>query len=147
MGSSCPDCGATPTNHFITHTTVVVDWVMMPYERLVDRVLRFFTKRMKQWTGDASVARFLDLLALFRVVSWQQDPEINDSWRTKCVWEAADARWVSLRKMRLFGYPTEFFVAQLRGRTLVFDVLPRPFGANTSTQQAMDDKGAMLELF
>lgn len=143
----CAYCGPVPTIHWVEYFTAFMDWLVQPFNSLVESILKklvpkFILNRSEQIS--IGLARGLISLKLAKVL---HEPEAADSYRTKCMWQAAKSRGVKLSRIKIFYLPTFVFLAEHRGRALLFDGLPRPDRGKAPSLMWMDDKGVIQKLF
>lgn len=143
----CPDCGGAQTNHAVAHASVLLDWTLSPYGKIVDWISRGFDFLFPLWWSDSVYAQCFNVLTWIGFARWEYQPKPGDSDRSKVLRQAAQTRGIPFRKLTLLGRPTELCVARVGTRQLVFDAIPRPFGVSTTAAGDMDDKGWMLRRF
>ncbi len=123
----------------------VIDWVIGPYTRAIDRVWRWLKPKVSRlpWDGIAfRTMHWAQRLGLGRVVTELKD---DHSLRTRALWEEAKRRGIEIFEFRPFGRSVELMVARHRGKLFAFDGLPRPRGQDSPGLEWMDDKAVMRE--
>ena len=143
---SCPDCGPTPTPHYLTWLTVVVDWLMTPYTKAMDALWRKFKPAVVRLPWD-KIAWYsmhtAQALHLGKVVKELKD---DHSLRTRALWEEARRRGIEMFEFRPFGKTVELMVARYQGELFAFDGLPRPRRQPKGRgSEWMDDKTVMRQ--
>lgn len=143
----CLHCGPVPTLHWVEYFTALMDWLAGPFNSFVESLYRrVLPKFILERNGQISVGLVKGLMVL-RLAKVLDKPQAADSDRTKCLWQAAQARGIKLRRVKIFYLPTWVFLAEHHGRTWLFDGLPRPDGAKSKSLLWMDDKGVMQARF
>ncbi|MFZ5391241.1 MAG: hypothetical protein ACOZAJ_03140 [Patescibacteria group bacterium] len=143
---SCPDCGPAPTPHRLAWLTCLVDWLLKPYikflEKIVDWLRPFVAGRFWHWLAH-QVMKLTVKIGLAEMVF---DLREDHNSRTKALWQEAKRRGIVLKEWRLFKKPTDIMIASQQGYHYVFDGLPRPPGKSSGLDW-MDDKAIMREKF
>lgn len=142
---SCPECGPTPIPHFLAWWSSVIDWLIQPYTKLLDKIWHWLKPKMSKfpWDGFAFRSMFwLQRLGLGKVVTELKD---DHSLRTRALWEEAKRRGIELFEFRPFGRSVELMVARHKNKLFAFDGLPRPHGVVSPGLAWMDDKGIMRD--
>jgi cyanophycin synthetase len=144
--NSCPDCGPNVPNHLTKKWFIVFDWVATPFLRMFEGMGRISTSLFGIKSTDGLASAFTKLL--LNLGAFQKISEIspNDTWRTKVTWEEAKRRGIEMHKLKFFGLPTAIFTAAHKGKTIVFESLPRPEG-DFEALKWMDNKAIMREKF
>jgi len=143
---ACPDCGPSPTPHYLSWFTAVVDWLFAPYIKLMDKLWRRFKPWVMKLPWD-HIAYYgmhaAQALGLGEVV---KELRPDHSLRTRALWEEARRRGIELFEFRPFGRTVELMVARYQGELFAFDGLPRPRGqAEGRGTEWMDDKAIMRQ--
>ncbi len=73
-------------------------------------------------------------------------PDSKDTLRTKCFWQEAKKRGIKMVEFKM-GPIKDTFIAEYRGKTIVFDGLPRPDTLSSDALTWMDNKGIMKAKF
>ncbi len=143
---ACPDCGPAPTPHRLAWLTCLLDWLLKPYIRTLEKIAEFFKPLTDSWPLHKMAHSLMQLtvkLGLAEMVSELRD---DHNSRTRALWQEALRRSISLKEWRLFKKPTDIMVAEWQGFKYVFDGLPRPRG-KTKGLDWMDDKAIMRQKF
>ena len=138
----CKDCEPAQENHFVAYLSVVLGWIDEPIFSLLEKVF----KNLAEKVGDVLTLPFFKLMVFLRLGHWSDKPDAKDTGRTKCFWEEAMRRGIKMREFHL-GPVRDGFVAEYKGKTLVFDGLPRPGFQESPSLKWMDNKGIMKEKF
>ncbi len=144
---ACPDCGANPINHRAARSEVSLemffDKVFAPLEPL-HRATEVLLARQRP---ELLLPPLVTVLSIFGMAKKNKQPQDSDTYRTRVLWEAANARGIALYHLSLFGKPTSVFVARYGGRTLVYTHEPRPAGLPSKSYEWMDNKSTMIDKF
>ncbi|MDO8591070.1 MAG: hypothetical protein Q7R65_03790, partial [bacterium] len=142
----CPDCGPAPVNHFVAKTTLILGFairvISRPLAKVEDAITDFLFPRL-----EPLVPYFFQTLAFFRLVRITSELEDDNIMRTKCMWEAARKRGITLRQFRILNRPTIIFSAEFQGEKITFEGLPRPKSNSGAALEWMDNKGIMKKKF
>jgi cyanophycin synthetase len=143
----CPDCGPTPTSHFLARTIVMVDWFFSPYTKFMDKIWQKFRPLVLKLPLDKIAYHSMfwaKRLGLGKVVT---DIKPDHNLRLRVLWEEAKRRGIELFEFRPFGRSVDLMVARHQGRLYAFDGLPRPRGNTGDGSEWMDDKAIMRKKF
>ena len=143
----CPDCGPSPASHHLSWWGNVIDWVLTPYTRILDRLWKRLKPHIVKlpWDNIAWWAIHLGhRLGVGTIVTELRD---DHSLRTRAVWEEATRRGIQLFEFRPFNQTVEWLFATYQGQRFVFEGLPRPRGVESPGLAWMDDKGVMRDKF
>ncbi len=145
----CPDCGEYPVNHKTEWVSALFDSVFMPVSGVFDRIAgAVFPSGANHLFDGWSLAIFRAAAAL-RLGTLKSGPDGSDSARNRMVWEAARQRGIALWQFRVLGRPDgiNFFVAQRREKTILFEGLPRPGSGKSKSLDWMDNKATLKHKF
>lgn len=87
------------------------------------------------------------LLVVVGLGTMRDSVSLNDSMRTKVIWEEANNRGLQLRELFVFDRPTEFFLVKNAGKLKTFDSLPLPVTTKNDTGDWIDDKWELKTRF
>jgi D-alanine-D-alanine ligase-like ATP-grasp enzyme len=143
----CADCAGVPVNHFTERWSSIFD---LGITRLLSPL--FWLKYLLAgWASYLHLDRLailvIKLLGKANIVHFSDNPESYDNSRTRVLWKAANEKGIKLKKLQLFGYPTQFFLAQYKTNPRIFVTLPRPYGPATQGFDWMDNKAVMKAEF
>jgi cyanophycin synthetase len=85
---------------------------------------------------------FLKLMVFLGFGHFSERPDSKDSLRTKCFWEEAERRGIKMVEFHM-GIIRDSFIAKYKGKTIIFDGLPRPEYLESDSLKWMDNKGIM----
>ncbi len=145
--TSCPGCGPTPAIHRVEYYAALLDTIMTKIFPTADRVMATVNTILRPVHLEKLTPLFLKSLATIGLGQILTAPVEDDSWRTKCLWEAAEKKGITMWEFRFFKRYKDLFVASLPGKTIVFDGLPRPEGRMYGSLNWMDNKGIMNRKF
>ena len=138
----CKDCEPAQEIHAVAYISVVLGLVDQPF---FDFMEMLFKNTAEAISNRISIP-FFKLMVYLRLGYWSHEPDLHDTLRTKCFWEEAKRRGIKMKEFHL-GPIRDGFVAEFKGRTIIFDGLPRPGIAESSALKWMDDKGIMKKKF
>jgi len=138
----CKDCEPAQQSHFIAYTSVVLGWFDEPFFDLMEMVF----KNTAEAISDKISLPFFKLTIFLRLGYFSDKPDDKDTWRTKCFWDEAKRRGIKMQEFHL-GPIRDGFVAEYKGKTILFDGLPRPGLKESPALKWMDNKGTMKKKF
>jgi len=120
----CAECGYEPVFHGLERMSIIVDSVIDPLLWPIAKIGQFAVPTMESLADAAAplCARVLTHIGLSTMLD-VPDTRVNET--TQCLWEEAKKRGIVMKEWRLFGLPRRLFIAKFRGRTIVFEGLPR----------------------
>lgn len=133
--SDCLYCGNKPVSHRANWINETLSVFFAPIDRRVNRSA--FARLMEKGIH-VGVAFAFRVLRAFGVATYNTDPEKAASFRATVLWEEANRRGIPMRSLVVGGRPVDWYEAEINGRTLLFDGLPRPTRGESITW--MDDK-------
>lgn len=136
----CPDCGGAQVNHFLTYTAILLGAIVDPWTNWMGKLI---PESSFDWMGP-TLTKTLVLLRLGKIT---RTPLVDDSGRTRVLWDEAIKRGIDMYEFRLFGIGHDIFVSEYKGDMRFFDVLPRPKIYNTKGLGWMDNKNEMKKHF
>ncbi len=145
--SSCPDCGPTPTPHYLAWATVLIDWLLGPYTRFMDRGWRRLKAPLMKLPWDRIAFVSMHLGHYLRLGKLVTEVKPDHSLRTRALWEEAQRRGIEIFEFRPFGRTVELMIARYGDKLYAFDGLPRPRGLDSYGYEWMDDKVLMRQRF
>lgn len=143
---SCQDCGPSPTHHYITWVSTVIDWLFTPYFKFMDRLWQKVRKLVIKLPWDKIAHVSMKVAAKVRLGEVVTDVRPDHSLRTRALWEEAKKRGIEIFEFRPFGKSIELMVARFKNKLFAFDGLPRPRYKQTGSEW-MDDKMIMRQRF
>jgi len=138
----CKDCEPAQESHIIAYLSVVFGWIDQPFFDFMEKIFKGTADRI----ADKLTLPFFNAMVTIGIGHFTYRPEEKDTWRTKCFWDEARRRGINMKEFHL-GPLHDAFVAEFRGKTIVFDGLPRPGIRESPALKWMDDKGIMKEKF
>jgi len=138
----CKDCEPAQESHFVAYTSVVLGWIDEPIFGLMEHVFKNTAERV----SDAMTMPFFKSMVALKLGRWSSAPDDKDTWRTKCFWDEAARRKITMREFHL-GPIRDGFVAEYDTEIITFDGLPRPGNTESEALKWMDDKGIMKTKF
>lgn len=138
----CKDCEPAQEIHAIAYSSVVLGWLDQP---LFDVMELLFKNTAEKISNKISIP-FFKTMVFLKLGYWTEKPNDKDTWRTKCFWDEAIRRGIKMREFHL-GPIKDGFVAEYKGKTIIFDGLPRPGFEESASLKWMDDKGTMKQKF
>lgn len=147
----CQYCGPNPINHQSARWAIIFDLLFkplfVPIELLRHKIGNLVKiNSLKNEKYIAKTLRFLSKIGIGRIES-ALDSE--DSYRTKCLWDSAQKRGISIERYRLgdlSGLRT-LMIAEYNEDIAVFDGLPRPSRKYPKSIEWVDDKAIMRDKF
>lgn len=134
----CKDCEPAQEIHAIAYLSVVLGWIDQPIFDLMELI---FKNTAEKISNKISLP-FLKTMVFLRLGHWSESPDDKDTWRTKCFWDEANRRGIKMKEFHL-GPIKDGFVAEYKGKTILFDGLPRPGTDESPSLKWMDNKGTM----
>ena len=134
----CKDCEPAQEIHIIAYLSVVLGWLDGPFFDIMELI---FKNTAEKISNKISLP-FLKLMVFLKLGYWSDKPDDKDTWRTKCFWDEAMRRGIKMREFHL-GPIRDGFVAEYKGKVIIFDGLPRPGFAEAASLKWMDNKGIM----
>jgi len=138
----CKDCEPAQESHFVAYTSVVLGWIDEPFFDLMERMFNNVAEKL----ADAITIPFFKVMVFLKLAHYTDKYDDKDTWRTKCFWDEAVRRGIKMREFHL-GPIRDGFIAEYKGKTLVFDGLPRPGFKESPALKWMDNKGIMKKKF
>lgn len=138
----CKDCEPAQEIHWVAYLSVVLGWIDEPFFDLMEKIFKNTTDKL----ADAITLPFFKLMVFLKLGHYSDKPNEKDTWRTKCFWDEAIRREIKMREFHLCPI-ADAFVAEYKGKTIIFDGLPRPGLKESSALKWMDNKGVMKEKF
>ncbi|MEK7081124.1 MAG: hypothetical protein AAB902_01940, partial [Patescibacteria group bacterium] len=134
----CKDCEPAQEIHFIAYLSVVLGWIDEPFFDLMELL---FKNTAEKISNKISIP-FFKTMVFLKLGYFSGLPDNKDTWRTKCFWDEAIRRGIKMREFHL-GPIRDAFVAEYKGKTILFDGLPRPGLEESPALKWMDNKGIM----
>ncbi len=138
----CKDCEPAQESHFVAYTSVVLGWIDEPFFNTMEYIFKNTAERL----ADVLSVPFFNLMVFLRLGRFSYEPEPSDTYRTKCFWEEAKKRGIKMKEFHL-GFVDNSFIAEYKGKRLLFDGLPRPAIQESPALRWMDNKGIMKTKF
>ncbi len=142
----CPDCGPSHVNHFLSKTVLIIDWIFSPVNGFFMSITRGLQKLLRAIGVQSFGINFFKALSYIGITKIVDHPDKKNSDRSKCLWQAADARGIKMYEIRILGRSTELYWSEYKGKKLLFECLPRPLPLSPAYYW-MDNKGIMREKF
>lgn len=142
----CKDCEPAQESHFIAYTSVVMGWIDGPFFNFMERIFGNTADKV----ADALAVPFFNLMVMLRLGHFTYEPDVKDTYRTKCFWEEAERRGIQMKEFHM-GSIHDSFVAEFKKdniyKKIVFDGLPRSTATVSPALMWMDNKGIMKKKF
>lgn len=138
----CKDCEPAQEIHAVAYLSVVLGWLDQPFFDLMELL---FKNTAEKISSKISIP-FFKTMVFLKLGYWTEKPDEKDTWRTKCFWDEALRRGIKMREFHL-GPIKDGFVAEYKGKTILFDGLPRPGLEESGALKWMDNKGVMKVKF
>ena len=138
----CKDCEPAQEIHSVAYLSVVLGWIDEPFFAIMEKI---FGNTAEAISRKFSIP-FFKLMTFLRLGYFSDKPDSKDSFRTKCFWDEAVKRGIKMREFHL-GPIRDAFVAEYRGKEIIFDGLPRPGIKESAALDWMDNKGIMKKKF
>ncbi|HEY4513229.1 MAG TPA: hypothetical protein VJH06_01815 [Candidatus Paceibacterota bacterium] len=138
----CKDCEPAQEIHAIAYMSVVFGWLDQPLFDIMELVFKNTAEKI----SNKITLPFFKTMVFLKLGYFTDKPDKNDTWRTKCFWEEAERRGIKMREFHL-GPVRDGFIAEYKGKTMIFDGLPRPGLEESPALKWMDNKGTMKEKF
>jgi D-alanine-D-alanine ligase-like ATP-grasp enzyme len=138
----CKDCEPAQENHFVAYASVVLGWIDEPFFDFMEYIFKNTAEKI----ADTLSLPFFNLMVFLKLGYFSHEPNEKDSTRTKCFWDEAIKRGIKMREFHL-GLIDNTFVAEFKGKTILFDGLPRPDIKGSPALRWMDNKGIMKKKF
>src|SRR3989344_4292411 len=143
----CKDCAPAQVHHGPLRLSIYLGVIVKPIFRPIDLLFQALLPARMTSLFDRLAPLALKTLAVFRGIRASTEPSDFDSDRTKCLWEEAKHRGISLTEYRLTKDVKDLFIARFEGKTRCFEGLPRPLGPEAKSLYWMDNKPAMRKHF
>ncbi len=142
----CAACGSAPTNHFLERLDARLNHYLFPLVAPLSGIAKLLAPILepgwrKLWPG------LIKILVAWRLAQVKSAPDEKNNWRSRCLWEEAEKRGITMREFRPFGRYVDSYFAEFNGKIIFFDGLPRPLGKKSASLQWMDDKAEMAWRF
>jgi D-alanine-D-alanine ligase-like ATP-grasp enzyme len=138
----CKDCEPAQEIHAIAYLSVILGWIDQPFFSFMEMIF----KNTADSIADKFTLPFFNLMVYLHLGYFTNEPDEKDTWRTKCFWQEATRRGIKMKEFHL-GPIRDGFVAEFRGKTIIFNGLPRPGLKESPSLYWMDNKGTMKEKF
>ena len=134
----CKDCEPAQEVHWVAYLSVVLSYISEPFFNIMEVLFKSTAEAISQRTS----IPFLKTMVFLGLGHFSSEPDEKDSLRTKCFWEEAKRRGIKMREFKM-GLVRDSFIAEYKGKTIVFDGLPRPEYLESDSIKWMDNKGIM----
>lgn len=138
----CKDCEPAQESHLVAYLSVVLGWLDEPLFDIMELVF----KNTAEKVSNVISIPFFKTMVFLKLGYWTEKPDDKDTYRTRCFWEEAMRRGIKMREFHL-GPIRDGFVAEYKGKTILFDGLPRPGTKESPALKWMDNKGIMKRKF
>jgi len=142
----CPDCGNAPTNHLVARIDAVMSEGIEGLQRHLGGLERAFEPQM-YWIGNHALPHLFRAAAVLRIGRVLDTPDESIEPRGRCLWEEAQKRGIRMSAYSLIKGGAHIYMASFGGKTIVFDMVPRPGTHDSSGVFWMDNKETMREIF
>jgi D-alanine-D-alanine ligase-like ATP-grasp enzyme len=146
----CADCGPNFVHHRLQYSSARLEWVLLPMVGWTDTIWKKVRPAMRLLPYEKVLVplfKALDWIGISKIV---EHPADEQDGRSKCFWEEAQRRGVEMYKFHFINSSKinkGIFVANIHGKNIVFDTLPRPGSEHSPSIEWMDDKAVMREKF
>jgi len=144
--NTCHDCGGAPVNHSVERVSVLMEVVLVPLLKPLDKIRRWLFPLLGK-TFRPLGPKILHWLCILKIARWADEPDEKTVWRARCLWEEANKRGIKMRAWRIFNLPNDTFLAEFKNQYIFFQGLPRPRGPEPESLDWMDNKGEMNKRF
>ena len=141
----CAECGMEAVHHFTERWSLFLESLLGPITRRANGILLLMTPLTDRLLNITAPA-FVKLLTATGLGIVLDAPDAHASETTLALWEEARRRGIDMREMRILGLPRRLFTATYKGKSWVFEGLPRPARAQPSLHW-IDDKAEMKRRF
>lgn len=137
----CLHCGNSPTVHGLEWFGQTMTIFRAPIDRMI--VKSWFGKLAAYLADDVQRVLF-SVFHLLRMTTYNTgDPSTAQTDRSKLIWQEAIRRNIPIKQVVMLGRPTEYFIAKIGKKTIVYESLPRPRHLETDSIFWLDDKLAL----
>jgi D-alanine-D-alanine ligase-like ATP-grasp enzyme len=146
----CTDCGPNFVHHRLQYTSARLEWMLLPMVSWTEglwKKIRPIAYILPVHKVLIPLFKFLHFTRISKIVTHSKD---EADGRSKCFWEEAERRGIEMYKFHFINssHVTKgVFVANINGKKIIFDTLPRPGGNHSPSIEWMDDKAVMREKF
>ena len=140
---TCVHCGPTPVDHGVEKMGVYLDHLFGPLHRFGAFWLRLSAKILRGEITSRFVFYLLKTFSFFGVGELVSELHSTMNYRTRVLWEAAEARGIVMHGFMFLGRPSDVLFARYGNAFMVFDALPRKRGKRSKAIEWMDNKGKM----
>jgi D-alanine-D-alanine ligase-like ATP-grasp enzyme len=135
---TCSACGTAPINHALAKSLSVADELLHYLDKVFAGVV---DKKLWQQSAIGLEKLLFGLSRFMRISSFNRDDtEKSLNGRSKIIWEEARRRNIPMEQILMFGKPTDYFRAHLRGGFFYFNSLPIPPEIPQSGYKWVDNK-------
>ncbi len=121
---TCSACGTAPTNHALALFLSVADEYTGKFDKFFSRIVeKKFWQKMLVFLENLMI-RFAHLIGIASFRSDTIDKVLNS--RSGIIWEEAKRRGIPMEQEWIFGRPTDYFRAKIKGEYHYFNSLPIP---------------------
>ncbi len=138
----CKDCEPAQESHFVAYASVILSWIDEPFLNLMEKIFKNIAEKL----ADKITLPFFNLMVFLKLGHFSFKPDDKDTWRTKCFWDEAIRRGIKMKEFH-FGPIRDGFVAEYKGKIIIFDGLPRRGLKESPALKWMDNKGIMKTKF
>ncbi|PIR83963.1 hypothetical protein COU18_00940 [Candidatus Kaiserbacteria bacterium CG10_big_fil_rev_8_21_14_0_10_51_14] len=137
MVSTCSYCGNNPVPHRLTKIGTSISAYLRPPRH--DSLLQCFSAKAAQRCLQAVIGLFV----LFGIARVTHDSKDALSARGEVLWEEAKRRGIAMHGYRVFGRKTDAYRAKVKGRSILFNGMPRPLISKSGSEWWLDDKATL----
>lgn len=145
--SYCEDCGPDAVSHANEWASAVANFLFWPVFSVGASLTATFSPLFSIVRSERLLPAFLTALTNLTHGTILGEPDQENSWRAKTLWEEAKKRGINMREFRPLGLPRDLFIAEFHGQIHFFQDMPRPKGFYSRSISWMDDKRMMRNVF
>ncbi|MEK7138541.1 MAG: hypothetical protein AAB787_03470 [Patescibacteria group bacterium] len=135
--SNCPYCGPKTIPHFPNWAESSLSIFLSPFDNFV--LGSSIHWLINQITRPLSLP-FVNFLIKTKIAKLNPNLEKIDNPRIKVLWEEANRRDIKMQSLDIFGKNIDYYFADIKGKTIIFNGLPRPPHLSGRGLWWMDDK-------
>jgi cyanophycin synthetase len=144
--NKCAACGNNPVNHTAAYFNNTLNVYLEPVvitmtnNIFIDKLITFLL-----WVFNQALRLYLPVFRLLGLVSWNKDKTLATSERSLVIWEEAEKRHIQMRQLVILGKPVELYEAEINGKRVMFESIPKPARLAHTGDTWMDDKYTLKE--
>jgi D-alanine-D-alanine ligase-like ATP-grasp enzyme len=141
----CEECGMGGVHHNLERWTLRIDAASSRIFSPLDWMAKHITPLTDSLLNTLGPP-FYSLLVRTGLAVKLSEPDDPASETARCLWDEAKHRGIEMHEIRIFGLPRRQFISRYRGKTWVFEGLPRPARKQHSLSW-IDNKAEMKKRF